>query len=437
MRLKYLFVLPLLAVSLISCNQTSSTEPTTQKEDTYFNITIETPVNGTITCDKERVKQGDIVTFTFSGNEGYEIEKFVVNNEEKPIELGHYTVINVQQDLAVSATFVKSDIVVRYLVDDVVIQTRKVKSGADASYVGADPKRDIVGGKIYAFSGWSLTRDGDLIDSFIFTKSTDIYGVFSEMHYTISMAESLNINTLHKGDLELVTDYPESIVKEALNIEDPTICSVDANYKVNALKSGTTTIDFKIGDTVIKSCQVTVTNLDNVIVKKCYPAATGSVTYNDNNSVGRFSACQTLLTDMSNNNIDEKAIDFEGDFMFSSDITASENFGIQVNKEINNVGNVTKCFQFGMFTGTTNNILLKVSGTTRVTASHELTSGVVYHFRVVTTEISTGVNVKCYIDGTKVIDSNRGDLGGATNYIGFRYANSNNNYVTFSNLRVS
>ena len=438
MRNKLFALIALISLPLMGCGETPTTT-TSPQDETYFNITIENSENGSIRCDKDKVKQGDLATFYFEPNEGYEIENFRVNNKSYPTDLGHYTVANIQEDLIINAKFGLADILVRYLVDDEVVQIRKVSKGTDASFVGADPVKDMSGGKVYAFKAWSLTPNGEPVTSFVFNESTDLYGVFEELHYSISMAESLDLRTLAVGDLELVTDYPDYIVKNAIIVNDPTICSLDSNYNVTALKSGTTSIVFKVGDTVIKSCEVTVTNIDNVRVKKVYPAATGEVTYNDNYSVGQLKACQSNITNVNGTNINQKYVDFSADFMFSGTISDSDNFGIQVCKEVASSGSVSKCYQFGGFTGSTNNIFLKVNGSKVVTASYELEPRVVYNFRV-TTEVgssSSKVRVKGYINNDLVINSERGLLNEATDYIGIRYANSNSNYITFSNVYLA
>ena len=437
MRNKLFALIALLALPLVGCGETPTT--TSSPEESYFNITIENSENGSVKCDKDKVKPGDFATFYFEPNNGYEILNFKVNNQSYPTDLGHYTVVNIQEDLTVNAKFGVADIIVRYIVDEKVVQVRKVSKGTDASYVGALPTKDMTGGKIYAFKAWSLSPDGEPITSFVFNESTDIYGTFEELHYNLSMVESLDLRTLASGDLELVTDYPENIVKSALIVNDPAICSLDADYNVTALKSGTTSIDFKLGDTVIKSCQVTVNNIDNARIKKVYPAATGEVTYNDNYSVGQLKACQSNLTNVNGTYISQKYVDFSVDLMFSGSVTDTDNFGIQVCKEIGSNGSVSKCYQFGGFTGSSNNIFLKVNGSKVVTASYNLEPGVTYNFRVVTEvgNTSSQVRVKGYINDTLVINSLRGLLNEATDYIGIRYANSNNNYITFSNVYLA
>ena len=449
MKTSKLLVLALLAFPLIGCNnggevqtssQTSTSEIPTSTSvpvvEKYFDITIEENPNGVITCDKEKVKQGELVTFYFTPNKNYELAEVTINDEVHVLETDHYTVVNVQQDLFVSASFTLGNIVVRYFVDDEVVQIRKVHPGDDASYIGQTPAPNLEGGKVFEFDGWSLTEGGEIVTSFIFDDSTDLYADYQEAHYTIQMAESLEIKTLHSGDLGLVTDYPDYILKEALEVEDESVCTLDKDYQVHAVKSGTTKINFRVGDTIIESCDVTISNDDNVKAVKCYPAETGYVSYNDNESIGTFNACQTVLTDLNGTRIDQKFIDFEGDFIFSGEILESHNFGIQINKELASSGSASKCFQFGGFMGDNENIFLKVNGTVREKATYKLEIGVVYHFRIVSTEISTGSQVQCYINGEKLIDSKRGNLGSTTNYIGFRYANSNNNAITFSNLHV-
>ena len=429
MKKRFFFSL-LLLIPLMGCQKST-------KNETYFNVTIETSEHGVVTSDKEKVKQGDFVTFKFQPAEGYHTSSFVVNDENQQIEFDHFTVFDVQKDLSVKATFDLSKIKVRYFNKNELMLIRNVLPGEDASYFGNTPKKDNEAGKVFQFKGWSLQQDGEVINSFVFNQSTDLYSVFEEAVFDFEMEASLNIRTLHQANLNIVTDYPADIVKNGIICEDPEICEIDSVYNVIGRKSGHTKINFAVGGTVLKSCDVTVTNIDNVRTELCY--ASGAVEYNDNFSVGRYKACQTLMRDLNGNLINQKYIDFQGDFIFDADLSSSDNFGIQFNKETyTSSGAVKSAFQFGGTTGNSGNIYLKVNGSATNTASYELVAGELYNFRVKTSEGSTSsqIHIECYINGTKLIDVEKNNLTSATNYIGLRYANAStsSHYITFSNL---
>lgn len=419
--------------SVISEETSTSTE-----EEVFYSVTVQNTNNGTITADKDRVKQGDFVTFSIRANDGYELGDFKVNGTTTLVELDHYTVFNVQEDLTITATFVANKITIRYFNNDELLMIRKVTPGEDASYFGKTPVKASENGKVFEFQGWSLVKEGELIDSFIFNESTDLYSVFKEKIYHFEMPENLALRTMHTIALtdEITTDYPEDILSNGLIIEDSTICSINKDLVIEGLKKGETNLNFVVGGVVIATSHISVTNIDNVRTKLCY--ASGAVEYNDDYSVGRYKACQTLITDLEGNNIQQKYIDFEGDFRFDASLSTADNFGIQFNKENYSSGSIKSGFMFGGTTGSNSNIYLKVNGTAQNTASYTLVANKVYNFHIITTEGSASgkIHIECYIDGNKLIDTEKDEVNSATNYIGFRYANSKDsqNYINFSNL---
>ena len=433
-----IFISLLCLFPLIGCQgkTNNSNSNTSIVEDVFYNVNIVTPEHGSINCEKQQVKQGDLVTFTFVADEGYALEKVFVNNEEVTPVDDHYTVINVQQDISVRATFVQSDIVVRYFNGNELLLIRRVLPNQDASYIGSTPTKDYENGKSFRFTGWSLVQGGELVTSFIFNKSTDLFSVFEEVTYTFTMKESLNIKTFETASLDIVTDYPDSTIMNGLTVVDPAICDIDKDFNVFGRKTGTTNINFVVGGTVIKTCTVSVNNIDNVRTELCY--ASGAVEYNDNYSVGRYKACQTLIKKLDGSLVNQKFIDFSGDFMFDSSLSSSDNFGIQFDKEIMSSGTIRLGYHFGCTTGYDQNVFLKVNGNASTKISYQISANVVYNFRVKTTQGSADdkVRIECFIDGNKVIDVEKPAIDGATNYIGFRYANASTstNYINFTNL---
>ena len=434
-------LIPLLCLfPLIGCqnkpNGGNNGNNTSVVEDIFYRVNITQSEHGTISADKQQVKQGDLVTFTFTPDGGYDLGKVYINNEEVNPVGDHYTAVNVQQNLTVKAEFIQNSIVVRYFNNEELILLRKVLPNQDASYIGKEPIKPAESGKSYRFAGWTLKGQTELVTSFTFSASTDLYATFEEVVYSFSMKESLIIKTFETGSLDIVTDYPQDILLSGLVVGDETICQLDKDLNVFGYKKGTTTINFVVGGTVIKSCAVSVNNIDNVRTELCY--ASGAVEYNSDYSVGRYKACQTLIKNLSGTTIDQKYVDFSGDFMFDADISDSDNFGIQFNKELYSSGSIKKGFQFGCTTGYSENVFLKVNGSVSVKISYGITHGTVYNFRVKTTEGSASgkIHIECFINGDKVIDVEKNEIGGTTNYLGFRYANaaSSTHYISFTNL---
>ena len=430
MNKKILFLVPLLMLS--SCG-------VTPEEGTYYNVTIETSENGTVTCNKSSVKEGDFVTFKFAPQEGYVLEELEINKTKYTVNSDHYSYFNVQSDLVVKAEFVSAPILVRYFDhNDNVIFSKNILAGEDASFFGKEPLKSPVGEITYIFSGWSLTKGGTKISSFVFNKSTDLYPVYDEVNYKFNMNETLTLKTLTSAKLNIESTYPSSYLLEGLMSTDVEVASVDKEGNVTANGSGKCNINFVVGGIVVDTCEVTVINDDNVYQELCY--ASGEVIYNHNRSVGKYKACQTLSKDSSGTLIDREYIEFSGDFKFAAELSSSDNFGLQVNKELHDNGAVKKALQFGCTTGSYSNIYLKENGTIIASYSLKITIDVVYNFRITTTPSATSgkVDVNCYIDNNLVISTTVNDLDSVTNYCGLRYANPSTsvNYITFSNLVV-
>ena len=425
---------------LVGCqSKTDTSVPSSNTsivEDVFYNITIVNPEHGSINSEKQQVKQGDLVTFTFTADEGYALDKVYVNNEVVEPVGNHYTVINVQQDIVISASFKQSDIIVRYFNGDELLLIRRVLVNHDASYIGKEPSRPFENGKAYRFTGWALQNSEQIVTSFVFNTSTDLYSVFEEVEYSFTMKNALSMKTFETASLDITTDFPDELVLSGLTVVDPTICELDRNLNVFGRKKGSTNINFIVGGEVLKTCTVTVNNIDNVRTELCY--ASGAVEYNDNYSVGRYKACQTLITTLTGERVNQKYIDFSGDFMFDASLSAADNFGIQFNKEILSSGTISKGYHFGCTTGSDQNVFLKVNGNASTKISYPIASNVVYNFRVKTTAGSESgkMHIECYIDGNKIIDIEKPEVGSSTNYIGFRYANASTstNYINFTNL---
>lgn len=434
MKKNILFLLPLLV--LTSCGDA------TNDNTKYYSITINTSENGVVTSEKTSVKEGDFVIFYLEANDKYRAESITINETEYDlVDNNHYTYTNVQSDLVVEGEFVLAPILIEYYNnDDEVIFSRQIAPGEDGSFFGKEPVKKPVGLKTYLFDGWSKTKGGEKVTSFIFNESTKLYPLYNEVSYLFNMNEKLELRTLQTAKLDIETTYPSSYLVDGLMSTNVEVATVDKEGNVEAIGSGTCSINFVVGGEVVSSCEVTVNNIDNVYTEKCY--ADGEVIYNANRSVGKFKACQTLCKDSSGSIIDRKYVDFSGDFIFGAEITSENNFGLQVCKEIwSDTGAVKKAYQFGCTTGSSSNIFLKNNGSPVKTASFAIEKDVLYNFRVVTSASQTAgkVDVKCYINNILVISYSALDNSPTTNYVGLRYANppTSSNYITFSNLYVA
>lgn len=80
------------------------------KPEVFFTQTIKETEHGTITSsiDGEEIPYGASVTYTFAADEGYHLEKAMVNGKEVTIEEdGTYTIDSVLKDLTIEAVFAK------------------------------------------------------------------------------------------------------------------------------------------------------------------------------------------------------------------------------------------------------------------------------------------------------------------------------------------
>ena len=259
--MKKSILIPILLTSMLTgCGN----NPAPSTPAIYYDITILNSEHGSVSADKTKVEEGDLVTFTFTMDQGYELSSFVVNNEEVTVLSDHYTVVNVKEDLTVKATFEHSLISVRYFNDDELIMNIKVKPGEDASYFGPEPTKKMSGVTIYEFEGWSKQKNGQVIYNFKFIESTDLYAVYSEHSYEISMTESLEFKPFETKSITVTSTYPEVYMNSCFVLEDPTICDIDENFNVTAKRNGETDYRFVVNGVAAATCHIKVQSLDNV-----------------------------------------------------------------------------------------------------------------------------------------------------------------------------
>lgn len=420
-----LIILPLVSI-LFSCGE--------QPQET-FSINLIESSNGTLTCDKNKVFGGEFATFTCYPDDGYVLYSLSINEEPVEVTGNIYTLFDIRNDINAKAIFVDAPIKVTFLdADGNVAYYRYAYKEENVEYLGKEPTKIGKAGEFYTFKGWSLSEDGPIITSFSFSESTMLYPIFDLVAYHATMKENLKLVALRKGDIDLETDCPEDVLKTALVSEDPTIATVTSDGIVSAVGVGKTNINFVIGESILASCEVEVEATDNAIAQYVY--GNGYVTYN--NGVGHLYSSQANIMTDEVTTFNSLYVDFSVDFVFHHDLTSADNFGLQFNKETTSSGNVSKAFQFGCYAGESGNVYLKVNGTAKLVGSYLIEKEKLYNFRVVTSPSGVSgspINAKCYINGDLIFDSNRGNLGSATNYCGLRYAGSSS-FISFVNLVV-
>ena len=75
-----------------------------------FNITIDQTQNGSVKADKQSAKENEEVTLTVKADEGYELDKFLVNGKPVEVTNGTYTFNMPKENVVISATFRKKPI---------------------------------------------------------------------------------------------------------------------------------------------------------------------------------------------------------------------------------------------------------------------------------------------------------------------------------------
>ena len=75
-----------------------------------FNITVDQATNGSVNTDKQSAKENEEVTLTVKANEGYELDKLLVNGEAVEVSNGTYKFTMPKENVKVSATFKKKSI---------------------------------------------------------------------------------------------------------------------------------------------------------------------------------------------------------------------------------------------------------------------------------------------------------------------------------------
>ena len=98
--------------ALTGCDSLGGKEAV-KKVETY-DVTINTSVGGIITADSTEVEQGKDVVFTIAANDGYILDKLIINGGEAAVAGDTYIFTGVICDLEVQAVFVKPNVTVSF-----------------------------------------------------------------------------------------------------------------------------------------------------------------------------------------------------------------------------------------------------------------------------------------------------------------------------------
>ena len=145
------------------CDSIISSDDSTGKEETQIetcDITIEEGEHGVVKANSEKIEKGDSVTFTFTADEGYVIDTLTINGNMFAVDGKSVTIADVQEELNVSYSFVRSDVVVS-------LETNTEQELADINVTagkmyGLIPTPSVPEGKMFA--GW-YTKEGMLVSS--------------------------------------------------------------------------------------------------------------------------------------------------------------------------------------------------------------------------------------------------------------------------------
>ncbi len=100
-----------------------------EKKIETYDVTINTSVGGTLTADSTEVEQGKDVVFTIVANEGYVLDKLVINGGEVSVSSNTYVFSGVICDLDVQACFVKPNVTICFDADGAVVENMSVTYG--------------------------------------------------------------------------------------------------------------------------------------------------------------------------------------------------------------------------------------------------------------------------------------------------------------------
>ena len=401
------------------------------EENTKYSVNILECENGSVTSDKTEALPGQFVIFTINPSEGYELDKFYLNNEEVIISSETYEVFDVRENLNVSATFKKCKFKVRFFDESgsmVLYQKFYNEDNSEIKYQGSTPTKKTDKNYYYEFVGWyTKTEGGEEVVDFNFSESMDLFARFTKYEYSVSFDENVELNIFEEKQLNVTTNLPNPTIKYLSSNKEIASVSKDGIIKSNG--EGSAKITISINGIEYVSNIVVKVNKSLYTAKKVY--GSGYVSYQGN--VGTIYSSQATIVDSNDKELEYEFLDYSLDMMI--DNTTTGNFGLVFNKSVNSSGMATSYYQFNFEVGNSKNIKLYRDNVVVVETSYNIEVGKLYNFRVVTAPAINGkVKVVCYINNQSVIDTETEMPSGNGKQCGIRLANMVTN--RFINLNV-
>ena len=105
-------------------------------------------------------EHGQSVTYTFTPSTGYEIQKVMIDGEDKGVITG-YSFENITSDHIINITFVIQSFEIKWLnYNGSLITTTSFNYGTIPTATFSNPTRPADGNYVYDFIGWNTEPDG-------------------------------------------------------------------------------------------------------------------------------------------------------------------------------------------------------------------------------------------------------------------------------------
>ena len=215
--------------------------------------------------------------------------------------------------------------------------------------------------------------------------------------YTLNALESFTLIPTAVGIEE--TDYTWSS-------SDETVATV-SDGKVFGVGKGTTTITATLGN-YKATCEVIVNADENYKFNAIYGAGKDKVSNNKGVFTFGVDGMQADLVNADGTDSAFTYYEIELNLYLGCNVGSGANLGFQMNKTKLASGAVSTAYMLKPMTTAqvvTNNVRMVKNGSNTVTnETFELVKGNTYRFKIVSTQVETGLNIKSYIDGTLVSD---------------------------------
>ena len=158
--------------TVLGCNQTKNQTPT-------YTVSVSSTSGGSISANKSVVEFGENVVITIEENSGYVLASLKINGNEVEVDGNAYTIAGAMRNYTISASFVKTDVVVTF--DKGTPAELQDKGVIYGGIFGELPVPEVVLGK--RFTGW-VNADGEKV-----TASTVVSGTSSVIDLTSTWEE--------------------------------------------------------------------------------------------------------------------------------------------------------------------------------------------------------------------------------------------------------